>query len=817
MSSVRPDLRQAIRTLRSQHTISAVAVLSLALGMAPTSAVFSVIDAVGYRPLPIPDAATLVGVYTAQAGEPFGATSYQDYLAIRDETSAFRQVAASARNAVGLSGDGVPPSVEVASSVSGNYFSTLGLRPALGRLLDEEDDAGAGKAAAVISHRLWVRRYGRDPNIVGRMVTVNHTLCAIVGVAPEEFAGTTPVLAPDVWTTIALLDTLLPARPAATREPRDRRSYSVLGRLREDATLGQARAEAAVLGQRLESSYPETNRGRALAVEFEQTVRRRMPAALGAVALGIIAVVLLTACANVAGLLLGRGEARRTEIAVRHALGATRWHILRQLLVEGAVLALVAAALSVLIADWLVRLIPALLPSLPIAINLDLRLDARVLIFTVLMALVAVPVFAAAPALLASRHDVSPLLKGEVARVGLLRGFTLRNALVVGQIAVSLVMLVASGLLTRSLLASRGVDPGFARRPMLFATMAPPIVGYSEAQTREFYRRLLDQLHATPGVERASLARHVPLNSLYGGGATRRIEVPGYQPPPGQDGMRVRYNVVGSGFLATMGTLVVAGREFTDRDTAVAPAVVMVNQRLAAEFWRGADPVGRRLGLVGEDGARRDAVVVGIVQNAKYVSLHEQLEPYLYLPHAQHFHGEMTVVVRVAADERTMVAPFRRAIEAVDPSMPTLQITTLPEHLRMALFVERVTAVGVAVLGGLGLFLSMIGLHGVVAYQVARRRREIGIRMAVGADATRIKTEVLRQSGRLVAAGTVIGLGLALAVTRTLAARTYGVSALDPVSLGIGVLAVTAVSLTATWLPAHRASRLDPVATLREQ
>jgi len=816
MSSLTQDLRHGFKALRDHPGLTAIAVLSLALGIAPNTAVFSLIDAVGFRPLPIPDASRLVGVYTSHREDRLASTSFPDFADIRERVGAFATVAASSDNAVGISGDGRPPAVEMAATVTGNYFATLGLRPRLGRLISGADDEGNGAPVVVISHRLWVSRYEADAHVVGRTIRLNNTDCTVIGVAPEGFAGTRPVLAPDVWTPVALGSTLVPGRAVGLRQLRDERSYDVFARLREGATLQQARTELESLGRSLATSYPETNAGRQLTADFEQTVRRRLPAAAGAAALGVIGLILLTACANVAGLLLGRGEARRTEIAVRLALGAGRGRIVRQLLVEGLVLALVAGAASLLVAFWLVRLIPGLVPALPVTVNLDLRLDPRVLAFTLLVALVTVPVFALAPALVASRTDLTPVLKGEAVRAGRWRWLTLRNALVVAQIAISLVLLVSSGIMARSLIASRAIDPGFVQRPMLFATMAPQVIGYSRDQVREFYDRLSDRLSAIPGVERVTLARHVPLNSLYGGGATKQVEIPGYQLPPGQTALRVRNNVVGAGFLATMGTRVARGREFTPSDTAASQPVVLVNQKMATDYWSGEDPVGRRLWLVSDTGARTEAAVVGVVQNAKYNSLNESLQPYLYLPYAQHPAGEMTVIVRVSGDERAMVAPFRRAIEALDPAMPTLQIVTFTEHLRMALFAERAAATAAAVLGGLGLFLSVIGLHGVVAYLVARRTREIGIRMALGAGPGDVRAHVLGQGGRLVAAGLAIGLALSLFAARVIAGSVYGVSPLDPVALGGALAVVTLVALSATWIPARRASRLDPVVALRQ-
>ena len=466
---------------------------------------------------------------------------------------------------------------------------------------------------------------------------------------------------------------------------------------------------------------------------------------------------------------------------------------------------LAAAVASTLLTYWVIRLVPALVPAMPIIMNLDFRIDLRVLAFTLLVAMIALPVFALAPAMVASRSDLTPVLKGESARAGRWRWLTLLNALVVGHIRVSLVLLVSSGLLVRSLAASRAIDPGFLPPPMLFSTMAPPAVGYAEGRTRDFYDRLLTRLRETPGVEAATLVRHLPLNSLYGGVGMQQVVVPGFDMPPGEGSLRVKYNVVGLDYFETMGTPILRGLDFGPGDGPAGQGVVLINETMARVYWARRDPVGSRLTLLGEAGQRRDCAVVGIVRNAKYMTLTEAPVPSLYLPHAQRYHREMIVIIRVRGDERAMSAPLRQAIDAVDPTMPTLQITTLSEHLRMATFLERTLAAAAAVLGGLGLLLSVPGLHGIVTYLVERRTRKIGIRMALCASASDIRRHVLGQGGRLVVTGLAIGLVLAAAAAQLLATSVYEVRAADPVAFGAGTAVVAVVAIAASWLPARRA------------
>ncbi|RPJ52686.1 MAG: FtsX-like permease family protein, partial [Acidobacteria bacterium] len=509
-------------------------------------------------------------------------------------------------------------------------------------------------------------------------------------------------------------------------------------------------------------------------------------------------------------------EARRAEVAIRVAMGASRGRLVRQLLTESAVVSILAGAAGVLLAWWLVRLIPALIPAMPISFTFDFRIDRRVLAYTLTVALAAAPLFGLVPALVASRPDLTPLMKGGPSgRLGF-RRVSLRRLLVVGEVAVAFVLLIASGLFVRSFIAARGIDPGFTPRPMIFSTFAPPVIGYSEAQSREFYAALLTRVEGVPGIERASMVRHLPLNMLSGRGATYEIHVPGHDESPNNP-IRTRYNVVETSYFETMGVPIVEGRAFDASDRGNGPAVAIVNQTMARGFWKGANPIGQYFTIVRGQDATRECRVVGVARDGKYLHINEAPQPYFYVPFAQQFSGEMTVVARYRGEAGPMAAAFRREIQALDPAMPTLQILTLDEHLRLALFAERLLAALMGTLGGLGLLLSVVGLYGIVSHAVARRRREIGIRIAVGASPWQVVRGVLADGGRLTAVGLVLGVLLAIPCMKVAERLLNGISPRDPLVYGVVVLLVLAVALGATWAPARRAARVDPVSALRAE
>jgi len=827
MGTLRLDVRYALRVFRANPALFATAVLSLAIGIGPNSVLFSVIDAVGFRSLPIRDPGGLVLVRSStvkgQESDSLGieGVAYTDYVELRDRVGSFADIGASARTGFGLSGGTESAEVVMGATATASYFSTLGVQVLLGRtFLAEEDRTPGTHPVAVISERLWRRRFLSDPAVIGRTVRLNSTSCTIVGVLPAEFTGTDPILAPEMWTP-TMLWPALPGGSAATVDAKASRVFTVVARLRAGVTLDRARAEVAALGASLVERDPATHKDWRLVTEYEQAARRGRLGKIGTLSLVAVDLILLLACANVAGLLLGRAEARRPEVAVRVALGAGRWRLVRQLLTESALLSIAGAVAGALLAWWLLRLVPSLIPAMPITINFDFRLDARVMAGTLLVALAAAPVFGLFPALLASRPDVIPLLKGATPGAGSrVRHLTPRNLLAVGQIAVSLALLVSSALLARSFLNQRQIDPGFVPRPMVFSTMAPGATGYNGAQTRAFYRRLLERLAATPGVERATMVRHLPLNSFFGGGATAEVEVPGYKAPPDAEPLRFRFNIVETGYLEAMGIRLVRGRDFLASDGPEAQGVVLVNQTLANRFWPNEDPVGRHLVVkTGDPGAApRQCQVVGVVQDGKYLSLNEPPQAYFYVPYAQQPRGEMTVVARVSTDPRAMAGVFRREVAELDRAMPVMQVTTIDQHMQAALMGPRAVAALVGVLGGFGLLLSVIGLYGVVAFLVSRRTREIGIRMALGARQADVVRDVVLYGLRLAAVGIVAGLGLAAVAMSALGHDTvYGLSRFDPLTYAGTSALVLLTAVAGSYVPARRAARVDPIASLRSE
>jgi putative ABC transport system permease protein len=689
----------------------------------------------------------------------------------------------------------------------------------LGRtfLAEEGGDSGV-QPAAMISERLWTERFNRDPRIIGQTIRLNLTEVPVVGVLPGSFAGTDalPIFALDVWVPAGLIGTLTPGS-ASRLEARSDRNVSVFARLRPGTSLQQARAEVEALGMHLAKQLPASDRGRRLTVEYEETARRRVPATMMMVVLPIVGLVLLIACANVAGLLLGRQQVRRNEVAVRLALGASRRRLVRQLLTASAVLSVAGACLGLLVTFWVLRALPAMIPAGPLPIAIVPRLDPRVLVFMLAAALFAVPVFGLTPALLASRPDILPLLKGagDQPTYGRHR-ITFRGVLVIGQISVALALLVCSALLVRSYRNASSIYPGFVPRPMAMATAVPPAIGYDGRQTRQFYATLLERLAGASGVERAAVSRHMPFNALYGSGLRRKVAVPGHEAAGASDAPAFRYNAVTPGYFDTMGLPILRGRDFSAADRPGSSYVVIINQTLAHQLWGADDVVGRHIVLLPDhvDATSRDCEVIGLARDAKYVTLTEPPEGYFYVPYAQAPGDEMTIIAR-GTDERRLAATLRREVAALDRAVPITQVTTMSAQVRTASIAEEVEATLVTAIGAVGVFLSMIGLYGVVSFAVARRTRDIGVRMALGARPADVIVDVLKQAASHVAIGGGVGLVLAAAAARLMQSALYGVSLTDPFAFGGAALLLTVVALGAAYLPARRAARIDPLAAIR--
>jgi predicted permease len=694
--------------------------------------------------------------------------------------------------------------------VSGNYFEVLGVKALIGRtFLPEEDRTPNTHPVVVIGYGLWERRFGADPKVLGRTITLNEHDFTVIGVAPKDFASPFAGLALDVWTPVMMKDYV--ARPHFSLTDRGSRWLMVMGRLKPGATVPQAQANVAAIASHLEHEYPQTNEQLGVAVysvmQSPFSLKQNMRPAL-AILMAAVAVVLLIACANVANLLLARASSRRKEIALRLALGGSRGRLVRQMLTESFVLASLGAALGLAIAFWTARSLAAFLPPYAIRASFDTRPDAVVFAFTLGLTVITTLLFGLAPTLHASKLDLVTAMKDNTVTVG--RGprkISLRHSLVSTQVALSMVALISAGLFVRSLREAYKADPGFDPHGVLLASFDPFLSGYDESRGREFYRRLVERIRTVPGIQSATLARRLPLTD--GGIAFANVAIDGYAPAKDED-MRLNYETVGPQYFQTMRIPFVHGRDFDERDREGAHGVVIINETMARRYWPGGDALGRRLKLT------KDWLeVVGIAKDVKNRSLSETPQPFLYLPLLQDYRSNMILVARTAIEPEQMSQSVRAEVAALDPGIPIFDVKTLEEHVGISLFLQRMAATLLSIFGLLALSLAAIGLYGVMAYSVSQRTRELGIRVSVGAERRDIFKLILRQGLAISVVGLLAGLVAALAVTRLTAKLLYGVSATDPVTFIVITLLLLCVTLLACYFPARRATKVDPMIALR--
>lgn len=804
------DLLFAWRQLRKSPGFTAAAVVTLALGVGANSAVFSLTDTLGLRPPPVRDVGSVVAVFGRTPESRERGWSYPDYCELRDQATAFSSVAAYGIRGVALTGV-AEPEVATIGIVTANFFPMLGVGAMRGRVFaGEEDRADQAPAVAVISESLWRRRFGgqfdRDQTI-----ELNGTPWTIIGVLPAAFTGLEPHLAPDVWVTTAGWARLTTVRDLTER---DNNWFDVVARLNPGATIEQAGQETDAFARHLGEAFPQLGRERGAIVTPLMESRGRGAARLRLLLLGVVGLVLLIACANVAALLTSRAQARQRELGIRAALGGSRGRIFRQLLVEHVLLAALSAAAALVLAAWIVRALPLLLPPTSMPLGYQFVLDGRVVLFTLVVSLLTVAVFGILPAAAASRPDVLSLLRGGSRMSGASRRRTVaRHVLVAGQFAASLVLVAAAALFVQSLWRLGETDTGFARRPLVIVTVAPGVAGYNGERIADLARLLVERAGAAPGVEQAAAARRMPL-SPFGGGATERVVIPGQDPPQGQDAWTIRATAVGPGYFGTIGTTLVGGRDFTDADRAGAPGVVVISRAMADRFWPGADPIGRQI-FVGTQKVPHE--IIGVAQDVKVNNLRETTQPYFYRAYYQRPSGDLTLIARTSTGDVGAASAVREAIRAAEPRLPMLQVMTLKDHLRAATFETEIQAVLVGIMGAVGLMLAVVGLFGVVAYLVGRRAQEFGVRLALGASPGFILWSVLRQGLLMALSGAAIGVAGALAVGRTLSGYFYEVNPADPATLLGSVLVLAIVALAASFLPARRASRTDPVVTLKSE
>jgi len=804
------NLQYSLRTLRKRPGFTLTVVITLALGIGANATIFTWIKAVLLEPLPgIEQPERLVEVWGATRNNSALSLSYLDYLDYRDRNVVFSGLAAHQVQPLNLGRGGKPERVWGAV-VSGNYFNVLGVKGLIGRtFLPEEDRTPNSHPVAVIGYGLWQRDFGADPKVIGRTITLNEHDFTIIGVTPKEFGSPFAGIALDAWTPVMMKDYV--ALPHFSLTDRGSRWLMVMGRLKPGVTVVQAQANIAAIARQLERTYRQTNDQMGAAVyllsQSPFSLKRSMQSAL-AVLMAAVAIVLLIACANIANLLLARAASRRKEIAVRLALGSTRWRMLGQMLTESFVLASCGAAVGLTLAFWTARSLPAFLPPYGIQVSFDTRPDVVVLAFTLGLTVITTVLFGLAPALQASKPDLVAALKDNAAALGQgQRKFPLQHALVISQMALSTVALISAGLFVRSLREAYEADPGFDPHRVLLASFDPFLSGHDDNHGREFYRRLIERVRTLPGVQSVTLARRLPLT--LSGIAFANVVIDGYTPAKDED-MHLNYETVGPDYFRTMRIPLVQGRDFDERDNEHARGVVIINETMARRYWTGGDALGRRIKL-----DKSWLQIVGIAKDVKNRTLNEALQPFLYVPFLQDYRSNMILVARTVIEPKTMFHAVRAETAALDPKIPMFDAKTFEEHIGLSLFLQRMAATILSIFGLLALSLTAVGVYGVMAYAVSQRTRELGIRISIGASRSDVLKLILGQGLTLSVVGLIGGLVTALVVTRFSAHLLYGVSSADPVTFTVIALLLLGVAVVSGYFPARRATRIDPVVALR--
>ncbi len=808
------DLRYGLRMLRKSPGFTVVAVITLALGIGANTAIFSIVDAAAFRPLPIRDPAGLLVISNQKAGVPEtrGRSSYAEYRDYRASATAFSGVAGfGLRGALLKTAD--ESKMLSAAVVTPNYFSLMGINAARGRTFTEQELQGPNPPPIVLlGYAGWQREFGGDPQIVGKNIVLNvgrDLECVVLGVLPKGVRGHNELLDPEIWFPYSTWQSIQRLIGSAPESARDNREFLLLGRLAPGFSVTQAQAQVDTISARLAQEYPKTEATRKITLNYEIQTRTPFFKFLGGLLLAISGLILLLACANIGNLLVARGEARRKEIATRVALGASRRRVLRQLLAEGLLLSLAGTGLAVLLAAAALRLLPGLIPPMPFPIGFDFRIDLRVLTFAIFVALLSVVLFGLLPALNASRVEFNAVLKSSLEAVRKRRRVSLRGVVVAGEMAVALLLLTIAGLLIRTVINIQTIDPGFDRREKII--MADLILGLA-SQPAVAAEQLRARMQAVPGITHAALTSYVPF-SISGGGASKPVLLPGEVLSPGEEPLRAFCASVTADYFSAIGTHLLRGRDFSTQDRGDAPKVVIVNETLARRLFGGSDPLGRHLRIGDPPGA--DFEVVGIAQDGRYHEVLEKPKPYMYFPLSQQPRGEVTLLLSTTLDPLTLTGTVRREIRALDRNIPILDLRTMGQQLRWAYYPYRLIADSVATMGLLGLLLGSVGLYGVMSYVVTRRTHEIGVRLALGAPRLSIFRLVIDGAALLAGAGSVLGIAAALAVAKALSSLLYGITPFDPLTFLAVTALLSAIALLACYIPARRATKVDPMVALR--
>lgn len=806
------DLRYALRVLASKPVFTFVAALSLALGIGANSAIFSLVDGIWFRPLAVSHPGEIVRLFSATNQDREGRLSYAEYLDFKRQASALQDVfAIGGRGAILAQGD--RHDLLTLNLVSSNFFTGLGIKPEVGRVFTPQDEAAnPGALVVVLGNSAWKREFGGDPAIVGKQIRIERAhdvLVTVIGVLPESFRGIEASGDRDLWFPHQTWSQL---GDVTELERRGDRWFHVLGRLAPGASVKTARAQITAIAQRMAAAYPATNRGRRATLISDLDYRIEQAGANGLALLAIVLLVVLISSVNVANLLLARGGARGREMAVRLALGSDRFRLVRQLMAENLLLGALGLGLGLLIGAALIAILPSLIPQPPgLHSSVDFRFDARVLAFSIVVSFATVLLFGLVPAWRSTRPDLVPALKGETgSSPG--RRWPMRNWLVVAQVGVSLALLACAGVLVRSFANTQTKDLGFARHQLLLVWLD------ADGAKPSLYRDVMSHYRAMPGVLDVAAAVRAPL-SLSSNGIFQRVTFPARPEYASAPPFEIKYNAVTPNFLRVMGTPVLRGRGFEERDDAPGAHSVLVNEAMAQRFWPGRDPIDQTVRLRAEMSAAGVQGtlyrVIGVVKNAPINEVGEPPEPYLYLDYWSNFEEEVTFLVQTRGEAGGLAQAARSTLKAVDSRLDPLSITTENALIRFSAFKYQVTAELAGVLGALGLMLTAVGLYGVVSYGVGQRTREVGIRMALGAGRRETLRLVLGEVGLLGLAGVAFGLPLALVATRSLAALLFGIGPWDAPTFVAAAVMLAVILFAAGYVPARRATRIDPAVCLR--
>jgi putative ABC transport system permease protein len=800
MQNLLQDLRYGARMLSKTPGYTLIAVLTLALGIGATTTIFSFVNGILLRPLPYRETERLVLVneISAQRG-PMGGISFPNLLDWREQNQVFTGIAAWGGGGYTLTGNGDPEQLP-GSSISYNTFEVLGIAPVLGRTFREEEDRPGQDLVVILGYGLWERRFGAKPDVIGQTITINNRPRTVIGVMPPGFKF--PEIA-ELWVPLAL-DT--------RRWTRNDHGLGCVARLKPGVMLAQAQADMNAVARHIEEQNPVTNEGMGVTLTFANEGRVTSNARKSLwILLGVVGLVLLIACANVANLMLARASARQREVAIRAALGAGRWRIFRQLLTESILLGIVGGALGLTLAIIGLDLLRTAIP-VEIPFWMKLEIDNRVLLFTAGISLLTGVIFGTAPALQASQIDLNETLKEGGRSAAGSSHHRLRRLLVVTELALSLILLIGAGLLMRGFLRLQAVNTGFNPENVLTMRVNLPGSKYDTPVKRSaFFKTLIERIGALPGVQAAGGTSNLPLFGTWG----RSLTVEGFPVLSVGQAPMIRHHVVTPNYLRAMGISIMMGRDFTDADTRDGLKVTIVDQRLAQEYWPNQSPLGKRIRFGPPEDNEPWHTIVGMVGNVENERLGSTQDKSVYLPHAEISTGGLSLAVRSAISPERLVGSIREQVKAMDSDLPVSQVLAMTAIVTQSIWQSRLYVILFGVFAGVALLLASVGIYGVMAYSVAQRTHEIGIRLALGAQRGHVLRLVIVQGMKLTLAGTAIGLAGALAFTRLLQSQLYEVSATDPLTFGSVAALLSLIALLACYIPARRATKVDPMVALR--